>query len=267
MITDIFVAALTGTNRNLPFSVPDDPDINAFRDILSVDSAKPASYVPLMRVIGAFTFVRDGLRLPVPPPDATPVPSIAFSGSPSAPAPAWTCGNPPTFIHKPAQLPVPTEWALTWTSAATATLTNNSGGVWRIQCHQSQDGTIIPTWPAEVGSNMGAATVPGSWASGAVLTFRVPPCVYPFAYADRLLASRPEIGRLLESAGAYNLHASLLRPAERVAVVSAAVVKRFVSRMVTLSAGVVIPWTPDPRLLAWHGDALMLNNNIFTFDD
>ena len=267
MITDIFMAAITGARRSLPFTAPVDGDINVFRALLSIDAAVPASYVPLIRAIGAFPYVTDGLMLPVPPSGAMPVPSITMGGS--TVQPAWTSSKPPTFIHKPAQLPVPSVWTLTRINAATALLVNDAGYRAVVPCHLSQSGTVTPAWPAEVGSSMGVQD-DGTWSTGTSVVFNIPSCAYPFAYADKMLATKPEIIRLLEDAGSDNLHASLLRPAERVAVVAAAVVKRFVRSLTSVSDGVSEKWYLDPRLIAWNNlgniEVLELNNNIFSIN-
>ena len=260
MITDLYMAAVTGAPRSLPFTPPTDQDIVAVRKLLSVDAAVPASYVPLIRLIGAFSYVTAGLPFPVPPPTTAPEPSVTMNGAPVTPA--WTSAKPPTFVYKPSRLPLATVWTLTKIDAATALLTSNIGQSWTIACHQASDFTVVPAWPEEVGSDMGIA-LSGAWSYPIV--FSIPPTCYPFDYADKQTAYATPVQRLLFATGDVNLHASLVRPAERLAVVAAALVKKFLMQAVNISDGSTASWQLMPRILTWYGEALELNPNLLAF--
>lgn len=277
MITDIYMAAITGGRRQLPFFAPDDQDINEFRKALLIDPASPATFNPLIRVIGAFPYTMDGLPIPVPPPGIAENPSITGSGPLAV---AWTTGSPPYFTHVPSTLPMPLVWTLTRLSSTTAKLVNDAGLDTVVECKCTND-TLFPVWPSYVGSNMGAVVSHTYWEAGSPVQFSIPPTSYPFAFADAALTSKPFTMRLLSDAGAITLHASLLRPQERVAVVAAAVVKRFVRNLIQVSngyAGPSIPGVVDPQdpaqgssaiyaqLLAWYNSVLALGNNLLAAD-
>lgn len=248
MITDLYMAALTGGSRSLPFTVPNDPDINAFRAALSIDPAVPCTFNALIRVVGAYPYVLDGLPVPVPPPGVAAPPSITGTGTVFAPA--WATGRPPAFVHKPLALPLPTQWTLVRQTATTAGMTNNAGAADVIPCFVSDNDVLVPAWPSWVGSNMGASVPATYWNAGSPVHFNIPPTSYPFAYADSVLTAKPYTMRLLADAAATTLHASLLRPQERCAVVAAAVVKRFVRTLVQVTdgyGGVMYPGLRDPQ--------------------
>ena len=73
------------------------------------------------------------------------------------------------------------------------------------------------------------------------------------------------VQRLLFATGDVNLHASLVRPAERLAVVAAALVKKFLMQAVNISDGSTASWQLMPRILTWYGEALELNPNLLAF--
>lgn len=260
MTHDIITAAISGANRGLPFVVKRDHDTAEFRRLLSIDPEKPETFMPLVMNLSACGFSTHGIIPPLIPPGDTPQASITIGGETCIPL--WSSQKPPSFLFVASTLPVATEWSLTKLDSARATLTNDAGYVAAVSA-TAEGGALRVFWPPSTGFIGDLEVNQLLWDAFSPVVMKIPPTGYPFAAADAKLTGVREITSLLQSSDLVTVHASILRPEERMAAVTSAVVRRYIRGLIQATDGMDRMMSLYPDYAAMF---LMLDGALLKFN-